>query len=200
MKLRYSATSPYVRKVLVCAIELGLIDRIELDDTNVWSPETSIRKNNPLGKVPCLILDDDQNLFDSPVICEYLDSLIPGIVLFPAVGAARWKALRFQAIADGIMDASILRLLEGKRDAGERSDGWIERQRTSVHAALDTLENEADALSGGPLTIGQISVAVMLGYVSFRFADDDWQKGRPNLSAWYEGFAKRASMIETEPK
>jgi len=200
MKLRYSATSPYVRKVIVCAKELGVNDRITLDETDVWSTDTTIRNDNPLGKVPSLLLDDETNLFDSPVICEYLDALIPAVVLFPAVGDARWKALRFQAIADGIMDASILRLLEGKRDASEQSSGWVARQRTSVHAGLDVLENEVEALSGGPLTIGQISVAVMLGYVSFRFAGDNWQEGRPNLTAWYDVFSKRASMMETAPE
>ena len=200
MKLRSSSASPYVRKVIVCALELGLMDRIELDDTNVWSATTSIRENNPLGKVPSLILDDGQNIFDSPVICEYLDALIPGIVLFPAPGAARWKALRFQAIADGIMDASVSRLLESRRAEGEKSVNWIARQRTSVHAALDALENEAQSLQGGPLTIGQISVAIALGYMDFRFADDQWQDSRPNLAAWYADFSLRASMVETKPE
>lgn len=199
MKLFYSSASPYVRKVMVCAKELGLSDRIAIESENVWSPDTTIGESNPLGKVPCLILDDGQSLFDSPVICEYLDALIAGIVLFPAAGETRWKALRFQAIADGIMDASVLRLLEMKREDNDRSDAWVDRQRTVVHRSLDVLEKDADALIGGPLTIGQISVGVCLGYVSFRFADDNWQSSRPNLSAWYDDFCKRPSMIETHP-
>jgi len=200
MKLRYSGTSPYVRKVMVCAKELGLEDRIELEDTNVWSPETTIKDNNPLGKVPCLITDNDESLFDSPVICEYLDALIPGVVLFPVVGEMRWKALRFQAIADGIMDASVLRLLESKRADGERSESWMVRQKTVVVTALDVLENEVDGLKGGPLTIGQITVACALSYVAFRFGDDNWPATRPNLKAWHDEFSQRASMQETQPE
>lgn len=199
MKLRYSATSPYVRKVLVCAKELNLAERIKLEPTNVWDANTDIGSDNPLGKVPALVLDDGTALFDSPVICEYLDCMIPGIVLFPASGAARWKALRYQALADGVMDAAILRLLEGKRDPSEQSPSWIARQKAAMGRALDVLEDEIDNLAGGPLTIGQISVAVMLGYLDFRFAGDDWRSDRPGLVKWYEAFAERASMQETAP-
>ncbi|MDV7339513.1 glutathione S-transferase N-terminal domain-containing protein [Terasakiella sp. A23] len=200
MKLCYSPTSPYVRKVMVSAHELGLIDRIELVATNVWDPETDIGLTNPLGKVPALTLDDGHVVYDSPVICEYLDELVPSVVLFPAPGKARWKALHFQALGDGITDAGILRLLEGRRDSAEQSAKWIARQTTVMNRGLDALEKEIDELSGGPLTIGQISVACSLDWILFRKLEDDLFAGRPRLKAWFEAFAERPSMKVTEPK
>ena len=199
MKLRFSPTSPYVRKVMVTCIETGQQDRIELAPTSVWDPNTDIRTVNPLGKVPALETQDGAVLFDSPVICEYLDSLHGGDKLFPADGAARWRALRQQALADGILDASILRLLEGKRPAEQQSADWDKRQTAAVLSALDTLEAEASDLEG-PFDIGRISVAVALGYLDFRYPGMNWREGRPALAAWYEGMAARPSMVETVPK
>ncbi|MEK7820711.1 MAG: glutathione S-transferase N-terminal domain-containing protein, partial [Pseudomonadota bacterium] len=115
MKLRFSPTSPYVRKVCVVALETGLFARLDLAPTNVWAADTDIGRDNPLGKVPALATDGGEVLFDSPVICEYLDSLHDGAKLFPAAGGARWTALRRQALADGILDASVLRFLENRR-------------------------------------------------------------------------------------
>jgi glutathione S-transferase len=200
MKLRYSATSPYVRKAMVCAKELNLMDRIELEPTMVWDPATDIGMVNPLGKVPALTLDDGYVLYDSPVVCEYLDALVPAVVLFPIPGKARWKALHFQALADGILDAGVLRLLESRRADGERSQGWIDRQEATVKRGLDALENEVDELAGGPLTIGQIAVGCCLGWIDFRFPQDKILADRPKLAAWYEGFSARPSMVETAPK
>lgn len=200
MKLRYSATSPYVRKVMVSLLELGLRDRVELEATNVWDPETDIGLSNPLGKVPALTLDNGDVLFDSPVICEYLDAQIPQVVLFPALGEARWKALRFQALGDGLMDAGVLRLLEGRRDPAQQSEAWKDRQLAAINRALDALETDVNDLSGGPLTIGQISVACALGWIEFRLADQNLLSTRPQLKSWYEGFKTRASMQATEPQ
>jgi glutathione S-transferase len=200
MKLLYSPTSPYVRKVMVCAHELGLADRLEIIPKDVWDPSVDISDVNPLGKVPSLILDDGHVLFDSPVICEYLDDMFAESVLFPKAGKARWKALYFQALADGILDAGVARLLEGRRDPAEQSEKWKERYLRAVTRAIDTLENEADILIGGPLTIGQVSVACAMGYVNFRMSDLALFKNCPKLSAWYEVFSKRASMVATEPK
>ncbi len=200
MKLRYSPTSPFVRKVMVSLHELGLLDRVELENTNVWDPETDIGLTNPLGKVPALTLDDGHIVYDSPVVCEYLDGLVPGVVLFPAPGKARWKALHFQALGDGITDAGILRLLEGRRGDGEKSQGWIDRQTKALNRGLDALENEVEELAGGPLTIGQISVACCLGWLLFRFPGDDLLETRPKLKDWYESFITRPSMVATEPK
>ncbi len=199
MKLNYSGTSPYVRKVMVCLKELGLQDRVELVHTDVWDPTTEIGKVNPLGKVPALTLDDGHILCDSPVICEYLDEVVPEVVLFPAPGKARWKALHFQAMGDGITDAGVLRLLEGRRPQNEQSPGWVERQTTVVNRGLDMLENEVDALSGGPLTIGQISVACCIGWLIFRFGREEVLSTRPRLAEWFDRFSERASMQETVP-
>ena len=199
MKLRYSPTSPYVRKVMVTALETGVEGRIERITTNVWDPATDIAIDNPLGKVPALITDGGEILYDSPVICEYLDSLHDGAKLFPSGGGSRWTALRRQALADGILDAAVGRLLEGKRPDGERSNGWIDRLIASVSRSLDALEDEADALGDG-VSIGHVTIGCALGYLDFRFAGDAWRTGRPALADWYDGFAERRSMIETVPK
>ncbi len=199
MKLRFSPTSPYVRKVTVMAHETGLAGQLDLVATNVWDSATDIGADNPLGKVPALILDDATVLFDSPVICEYLDGLHDGAKLFPPAGPERWAALRLQALADGALDASILRLLEGKRAAALQSVAWIGRQKAAVGRVLDTLEREVEALDG-PLTIGVIAVGCLLGYLDFRFGDDNWRQGRAGLATWYEVYAVGESMAATVPK
>ena len=200
MKLRYSPTSPYVRKVMVTAIETGLADDIELVPTNVWK-EDDIVLLNPLGKVPTLVTGGGEVLYDSPVICEHLDTLHDGIRLFPPAGGARWIALRQQALADGILDAAVLRLLEGRRPQGERSAAWAERQKSCVERGHDVIEAEADAgLLAGDVTIGQISIGCALGWLDFRFPDDCWRADREVLSNWFEEFCKRPSMRETVPK
>lgn len=199
MKLRFSPTSPYVRKVCVVALETGLFARLDLAPTNVWAADTDIGRDNPLGKVPALATDGGEVLFDSPVICEYLDSLHDGVKLFPAAGGARWTALRRQALGDGMLDASVLRLLESRRKETERSSAWLDRQRTAVERALDALEDEAADLGHG-VTIGHIAIGCALGYIDFRFAADNWRHRRPALTAWYEEFARRPSMMRTVPK
>lgn len=201
MKLRYSPTSPYVRKVTATAIETGLEGKIERVPTVTSDPASGLARDNPLGKVPALILDDGTVIFDSPVICEYLDGLHGGAKLVPS-GPARWTALRREALADGVLDAAVLRLLEGRRPEGERSPAWTLKQKTVIGRALDAFEAEAGALAaaGGPATIGEIAVGIALGYLDFRFKDDDWRAGRPRLARWYEEFSKRKSMRETVPR
>ena len=199
MKLRFSPTSPYVRKVTVAAIELGLDGRIERIPTDTRDPKSDLAQVNPLGKVPALVTDDGEVLYDSPVICEYLDSLNDGPRLFPADGPARWQALRQQVLGDGILDAAILRMVETRRRPDAlRWPGWTELQAGKIRRALDSLERQAGQLDG-PLTIGQITVGCALGYLDFRFAEDAWRAGRPGLAAWYEGFAARPSMRDTVP-
>ena len=196
--LRYSPTSPYVRKVLVAAIEMGLDDRIQRIPTLPWDPKTDLPRDNPLGKVPALQTPEGW-LYDSLVICEYLDSLHTGAKLFPPPGAARWQALRHHALADGAMDAAILRRLESQRPEGQRSQGWMDRQKAVVERALDSLEGDAKALVDLS-DIGAIAIAVMLGYLDLRFAADEWRRNRPALAAWYARVSQDESMKATEPK
>ncbi|MBP2301356.1 glutathione S-transferase N-terminal domain-containing protein [Azospirillum picis] len=198
MKLRWSATSPYVRKVMMVVIERGLADLVERVPTDPWSADTDLPEDNPLGKVPALTLETGTTLFDSPVIVEYLDSLGDRPPLLPPAGPARWAALRLQAVADGICDAAILRRLEAQRPDGEKSATWMERQRRAVARALDLLESEAPSLDGD-LTIGTLSVLVALGYLDFRFGHEDWRAGRPALAAWHEAAADRDSVRATAP-
>lgn len=198
MKLRYSPTSPYVRKVTMTIIECGLEHQVERVLTNAWAEDTDLPADNPLGKVPALIPDDGPALFDSPVICEYLDSQHGGAPLFPAIGPARWAALRFQAIGDGLNDAAVLRRLEVMRPDGERSDKWAARQAAAMTRSLDALETDADALAAG-FTIGSIAVMAALGYLDLRFADDNWRDGRPKLAAWFAAMAQRPSYLSTLP-
>jgi glutathione S-transferase len=198
MKLRYSPTSPYVRKVTVTAIETGLDKRIERLLT-IPASAPDLPKHNPLGKVPALIMDNGEALIDSPVIVEYLDSLHAGPKIVPASGDARWRALRLQALADGILDAAVLRLMETRRPAGEQSKAYLDKQRTVIGRSLDWLEQHADELDD-TLTIGNITAAIVGDYLDFRFGSDDWRQGRPKLAAWQKRFAARPSFQATYPK
>jgi glutathione S-transferase len=201
MQLRYAATSPFVRKVLVIAIEAGLADRIE----KVAAPGSPLKPNRegpaapPLAKIPALLTDDGQLLYDSPVICEYLDGLHGGAKMFPASGTARWTALRRQALADGMMDAAVARRGESRRPANEQSPVGMELQRAKVVGGLAALESEADKLGNG-IDIGLISIACALGYLDFRFGAEEWRKGHPKLARWFEDFSKRPSMQSTVAK
>jgi glutathione S-transferase len=198
MKLRYSPTSPYVRKVSVTAIEKGVDARIERIPTNVWDAATDIGDDNPLGKVPALITDDLGVLYDSPVICEYLDSLTPAPRLFPATGPLRWQALRQQALADGLLDAGVGCLLEGRRPESERSRDWIARQSTTARRVLDAMEAGVASLTP-EITIGHIATVCALGWLLFRQPIEDWRPNRSRLAGWYEQFLARPSMRETMP-
>jgi glutathione S-transferase len=199
MKLYYSLASPYVRKVRMATLELGLADRIELVLTNAWTATEGLPQDNPLCKVPTLVLDDGSSLFDSPVICEYLDSLVDGGgTLFPRDGAARWNTQRLHALGDGLCDAAVARRLETMRPENLQSADWIARQRAAMVRALDTLEGWVPDLSG-PVTIGALAVATALGYLDLRFADDDWRSGRPALAAWFAAASERPSFQATVP-
>lgn len=200
MKLCYSPTSPYVRKVSVTLAELGLAGQVELMATNPWDPHTELPEHNPIGKVPALIRDYGHTLFDSPVICEYLDSLHGGEPLYPPSGPARWSALRQQALADGILDAAVLAFLEiAKRPEQYCWSDWVKRQKSAMQRSLDALEGEASSFQDN-VTIGQIATGCALGYLDFRFTDDNWRGDRPALAEWAEGFLARPSMTTTAPK
>jgi glutathione S-transferase len=199
LKLRWSATSPYSRKVIVTAIETGLDRWVERIPSDIRDPHSDIVRDNPLGKIPALITEGGEVLYDSPVICEYLDSLHDGRKLFPPAGGARWTALRRQALADGITDAAVLRLVESRRPAAQQSPGWIEKQRQVIERGLDVLEEEVAGITGG-VTIGHIAIGCALGYLDFRLAGEDWRPSRPGLARWYGEFASRPSMRETVPE
>lgn len=198
MTLRFSQTSPYVRKVMMVAIECGLDGAIEPVPTDAWSPDTDLPTDNPLGKVPALIMGDGTVLFDSPVICEYLDTLHDGTRLFPATGPERWRALRLQALADGLCDAAVLRRLELNRPDGQRSDGWVARQAAAIARTVDALEAEAAGFGAAP-TIGTLAVASALGYLDLRYPESAWRDRAPTLARWLEGFSQRDCFRRTAP-
>ena len=201
MKLYHSGASPFVRKALVTAHETGTAEAIEVA-TVTLSPVASnpeVNAENPLGKLPALVLDDGTTLFDSRVICEYLDSRHDGPRMFPADGPARWTALRRQALADGLLDAAILCRYEAALRPAERQWGdWVEGQRAKFRRALDGLEGEAEGF-GDTVDIGTIAVGCATDYLDFRALDDGWRDSRPRLAAWLEGFAQRSSMQATRP-
>lgn len=200
MKLYYSSTSPFVRKVNIFAMECGLAEHIEWVKTNPWQAEDQLTAENPLSKIPTLITDDNQVIYDSRVICEYLDTLHGGRKLVPKLAEARWPVLRLQALADGILDAGILRFMEHKRTAEQQSPDWDGMQKNAVIRGLDELERTISDWSLVPVNIGIISVGCLLGWLDFRFANEDWRANRPGLAQWFEIFSKRYSMMETLPK
>jgi glutathione S-transferase len=199
MKLRYSPTSPFVRKVTVTLHETGLADGTELVETNVWDPATDIARDNPVGKVPALVADDGTVYVESDLICAYLDSLHDGPKLIPANGPARWAVLRLQALADGILDSAVDRVKETRRPEGKQWDGLHERRRNGIERTLDLLESEASNLAG-EANIGNIALGCALGYLDLRFPEENWRSGRSQLAAWYEKFSARPSMTATAPQ
>ena len=194
MKLAYSPASPYVRKVMACAIARGLDQQIE--KWTISTSDAALLAHNPLSKIPTMLTDDGTALYDSPVICEYLDSLGDAAKLFPAAGPARWTALRRQALGDGIMDASQPRRREIALQQDEGRMSYIAQQRRKVQHAVDALE--AETLHGLE-TIGEITIACALGYLDFRFAAEPWRPGHPKLTAWYEAVLKLPPMAGTMP-
>jgi glutathione S-transferase len=208
MKLRYSPTSPFVRKVTVAAYETGLDGRIERIPTRVAPTQRNddVVRENPLVKIPALTTDDGLVIYDSPVICEYLDTLHSGARLFPADGKPRWLALRQQALGDGVLDAAILGRYEALRPREFQWQEWTDAQIRKVRGALSALEMECegnelqDVPEGHVPTIGQIAIGCALGYLDFRYAGEAWRERHRRLAAWYDTFAKRRSMQETIPK
>ncbi len=201
MQLIYAPASPFARKVRVLASETGLLARLELIETAV-APVTlnqQVNAQNPLGKIPVLMLDGGEALYDSRVICEYLDSLHDQARLFPADPGKRWKTLRLAALADGLMEAAVLTRYErAVRPAERQWDDWIDGQLGKVRRALSALNADSQA-SQGPLDIGQIGVACALGYLDFRFAELNWRTEFPALVAFQDRISQRDSMQLTEP-
>jgi glutathione S-transferase len=203
MKLIGAITSPYVRKVRIVMAEKKLDYQLVLED--VWSAQTAIHLSNPLGKVPCLIMEGGEALFDSRVIVEYLDALSPVGKLIPNTGRARAEVKTWEALADGLMDAAILARLEatwaGRQD-GERSQAWIERQLGKVQAALRAMSQglaDKPFCAGIHLSLADIAVGCALGYLDFRFPQIDWRTPHPNLLRLHDKLTQRASFADTLP-
>ena len=190
MILRSSPASPFVRKVRIAAAVLGLADKIDVRETDLNDPADPIRVQNPLGKIPALILDDGTIYYDSRVILEVLDHLAGGGRIIPREPKARFAALRLQALCDGILDASVLLVYESRyRPADKHVQVWVDRQADKVARGLEALEAAPPTLGPVP-DVGQIALACVLGYRDLRF-DGSWRKDHPRLLAWHDKFASQ---------
>ena len=188
MILRSSPASPFARKVRIAVSLLGLDGKIEVRETDLNDPGDAIRKQNPLGKIPALVLDDGTTFYDSRVILEYLDHVAGGGRIIPREPAQRFEALRLQALCDGVLDAGVLMVYEGRyRPPEMKVKSWVERQQDKVKRALDALEAAPPALDATP-NVGQIALACALGYGDLRFGGE-WRKDHPKLVAWHDAFA-----------
>jgi len=203
MKLIGSLSSPYVRKVRVVMAEKKLDYQFVEED--VWSADTGIMQSNPLGKVPCLVMEGGEALFDSRVIVEYLDTLSPVGKLIPPLGRERAEVKTWEALADGVLDALILARLEANwagRKKEQRSDAWIERQLAKTQSSLKAMSQglgEKPFCAGIYLSLADIAVGCALGYLDFRFPDIDWRSSYPNLAKLHEKLVQRPSFTETVP-
>jgi glutathione S-transferase len=207
VKLFWTPASPFVRKVMVAAIELQLDHRIEIHPTywpHDWATHTvefdqDFVAANPIGRIPALITDDGVALAESNWICTYLDSLLEKPRLFPFSGKAHWEMLRLLAIADGAIEAMILRRAETLRHPPERSDNFIGKQRNRIARCLNQIELAVPKLREDALNMTHVASAIACSYMDFRYTQDDWRSGRPLLAHWFEQFAKRPSMTRTLP-
>ncbi|MDP5219695.1 glutathione S-transferase [Ruegeria sp. 2205SS24-7] len=200
MKLFHSPTSPYVRKVMVLLHETGQLADVEIVPTHSTpiSPAESLLGKNPLTKVPALERADGPTLFDSRVICAFLDARVQA-GLYPE-GARRWEVMTLEALADGILDAALLMTYEGRlRPEGMQWDSWTDAQWIKIERACAALNQRWMAHLSGALDMGQIAVACALGYLDLRHDARSWRTGNEALAAWYSGFESRPSMIATRP-
>jgi glutathione S-transferase len=203
MKLLGSRTSPYVRKVRVVMAEKKL--DVDFVTEDVWAPETHIAESNPLGKVPCLLMEGGEALYDSRVIVEYLDTLSPVGKLIPALGRERAEVKTWEALADGVLDAAILARLEATwtgRTEVQRSQAWIDRQLAKVHAAVKAMSlqlGEKPFCAGIYLSLADIAVGCALSYLDFRFPQLDWRTDHANLVKLHDKLMLRPSFSETQP-
>ena len=202
MKLIGSLASPYVRKVRIVMAEKKLDYELALED--VWAAETTIRQSNPLGKVPCLIMEDGGAMFDSHVIVEYLDTLTPVGKLIPANGRERAEVKCWEALADGVLDAAILvRLEKIQRPAALQSQAWIDRQMGAVHAGLRAMSTglaDKPFCASTHYTLSDVAVGCALGWLAFRFPEIDWRGDYPNLAKLFDKLAERPSFKDTAPQ
>jgi glutathione S-transferase len=199
MELLGSSASPFVRKVCVVAAEVGLDASLVLRQlkTTPVEPDLQLLEDNPLAKIPALRTEENQILYDSRVICEYLDYAGSGLKMFPKPGPDRWRVLRQQGLGDGILDAAVsIRYEQNIRPLEKRWDGWVEGQFGKIRRGLDRAEVEVQSLDNA-VNIGAITLGCVAGYLDFRFPDENWREGRPALASWYGIFSMRESMIST---
>jgi glutathione S-transferase len=195
MKLYYAPPSPYSLKVKVTLEEKGLTNKVTYKIINPYLSEPELVFANPLSKIPCLVTEDGVGIYDSPIICEYIDSLNDTPKLIPASGEERWKVLRGQALADGIMDAAFLVVSDRRRQDAEPSQIWITRQLAAIVRACDAVEHDVAGFDKNNITLDQLALASALSYVSFRLSDDiDWQAEHPQLTAWFNKITTRKSF------
>ncbi len=195
MRLLYSKANPFARKVRACAMALGLDRQIELVEVDAVAAPKELTDANPLGRIPTLITEDGFAIFDSPVICEYLNGSSEVLPMIPQGGAQRWRCLRLEALGDGLMDAAVDRrqLLMG----GLAADHPLpERRRQAIGRTLDQLEREKLSLH---LDVGALSIACALGYLDLRFPDEDWRATRPGVTAWSEAMSAHDCLSRTMP-
>jgi glutathione S-transferase len=199
MKLHWSPRSPFVRKIMIVAHERGLADRITCVRTVAATskPHAELMKDNPLSKIPTLLLDDGTVIYDSPVISEYFDALDGTPKLFPREPKVRLEALRRQALGDGFL--GLLVLLRDERMRAQPSEAHKESAAVRKAAILKNLEADAPALASAPFSIGHIAIGCALSYLDFRYADEDWRRDHPGLASWHAAFAARPSVRATEP-
>jgi glutathione S-transferase len=199
MKLHWSPRSPFVRKIMIVAHERGLADRITCVRTVAATskPHAELMKDNPLSKIPTLLLDDGTVIYDSPVISEYLDALDGAPKLFPREPKARLEALRRQALGDGFLD--LLVLLRDERMRAQPSEVHLASAAVRKAAILNNLEADAPALASAPFGIGHIAIGCALSYLDFRYADENWRKDHSRIADWHAAFAVRPSVRATEP-
>jgi len=201
MKLIGSLASPYTRKVRIVLAEKKIDYDFEID--NPWKADAKAAKLNPLGKVPTLLLDDGRTLFDSRVIVGFLDNASPISRLVPAENRERVEVRRWEALADGVLDAGVLARLENQREAKLRSTPWIERQMGKVHAGLAAMDSELDDKPwcvGNGYSLADVAVGVCLGWLDFRYAKMDWKKGHANLARAFAKLSERQSFADTVPQ
>jgi glutathione S-transferase len=198
MKLHWSPRSPFVRKVMIAAHETGLVDRLTCVRTVVamTEPNTNLLSDNPLSKIPTLVLDDGSPLYDSLVICEYFDAMHDGPKLFPTHSQARWTALRRHALGNGLLDMLIL--WRGERERQHLSQPHLDAFAVKYKATLKALEKESPEIGATPFGVGHIAIGCALSYADFRFADLNWRAGHPQIAAWHASFSQRPSARATE--
>ena len=201
MKLIGALASPYVRKARIVLAEKKIDYQLVLE--TVWAPDTAIHDFNPLGKVPCLVMEDGEAVFDSRVICEYVDTLSPVGKLIPPSGRERVEVRCWEALADGALDAAVLIRLEGtQRPPEQRCESWVARQRKKIDEALVAMSQGLGAnawCAGNRYTLADISVGCALGYLDFRMPEAEWREQHPNLARYFEKLSQRQSFVDTLP-